>query len=70
MNGAPNARQSWPNSYFLINTFYFGLSSDRGFFGYKKRKASLPIQRCNELRGEAKGQATGRGVRLWSQRPG
>jgi hypothetical protein len=24
-------------SYFLIGTFYFGLSSDRGFFGYKKR---------------------------------
>ena|SRR5438067_13615613 len=24
-------------STFLVNTFYFGLSSERGFFGYKKR---------------------------------
>jgi len=35
-NGGSSARQSWPNSYLLINTFYFGLPSDRGFFGYKK----------------------------------
>jgi hypothetical protein len=35
-NGGSSARQSWPNSYFLINTFYFGLFL-RCFFGYKKR---------------------------------
>src|SRR5438552_9219358 len=57
-NRRSSARQSWPNSYFLINTFYFGLSSDRGFFGYKKR-----------ITWQIEGRATGRGVRLWSQRP-